>query len=174
MSATGASRLISAIVHAGYDCPAGTLLMAKLGMCAATPFIPVQELRTLFSGHRWWQAFNPDESRTALAVWSAAANGVPTWSCSPASRRALEPMLERPSPPCTPGRQASPAPTMTDAAENAVANGVNRCGRPVKWIVRAEQHGAALRRRVHQHKARSQRRRHPRGRYRPHVIEIDL
>ena len=60
--ATGASRANSAIVHAGYDCPAGTL-MAKLNVRGNALYsqwceeldVPFQRVGSLVA------AFNPDE-----------------------------------------------------------------------------------------------------------------
>ena len=77
--ATGASRANSAIVHAGYDCPAGTL-MAKLNVRGNALYsqwcreldVPFQRVGSLVA------AFNPDEKLELRWLYERGLqNGVP-------------------------------------------------------------------------------------------------
>ena len=140
--ATGASRANSAIVHAGYDCPAGTL-MAKLNVRGNALYsqwceeldVPFQRVGSLVA------AFNPDEKLELRWLYERGLqNGVPDMEMLTGEQaRALEPMLSEKAIAALHARTAGitcPYEMTIACAENAVANGVELLlGRPVKWIV---------------------------------------
>ena len=140
--AMGASRANSAIVHAGYDCPAGTL-MAKMNVrgnalydrwCAELD-VPFQRVGSLVA------AFNPDEKLELRWLYERGLqNGVPDMEMLTGDEaRALEPMLSPKAIAALHAKSAGitcPYEMTIACAENAVENGVELLlGRPVKWIV---------------------------------------
>ncbi len=150
--AMGASRANSAIVHAGYDTPAGTL-MAKLNVRGNALFtqwcdeleVPLQRVGTLVA------AFNADEKLELRWLYERGLqNGVPGMEIlSGQKARKMEPML---SPDVVAALHAKtggitcPYELTIACAENARANGVEwLLGKRVKWIV-AEPHNLVLRR----------------------------
>ena len=140
--AMGASRANSAIVHAGYDCPAGTL-MAKLNVRGNALYsqwckeldVPFQRVGSLVA------AFNPDEKLELRWLYERGLqNGVPDMEMLTGEQaRALEPMLSPKAVAALHAKSAGitcPYEMTIACAENAVANGVELLlGRPVKWIV---------------------------------------
>ena len=140
--AMGASRANSAIVHAGYDCPAGTL-MAKLNVRGNALYtqwceeldVPFQRVGSLVA------AFNPDEKLELRWLYERGLqNGVPEMEMLTGEQaRALEPMLSDKAIAALYARTAGitcPYEMTIACAENAVANGAELLlGRPVKWIV---------------------------------------
>ena len=149
--ATGASRANSAIVHAGYDCPAGTL-MAKLNVRGNALYtqwceeldVPFKRVGSLVA------AFNPDEKLELRWLYERGLqNGVPDMELiSGEQARALEPMLSGEAVAALHAKTAGitcPYEMTIACAENAVANGAELLlGRPVKWIV-SEPNGMVVR-----------------------------
>ncbi|HIS03772.1 MAG TPA: NAD(P)/FAD-dependent oxidoreductase [Candidatus Pullichristensenella avicola] len=140
--AMGASRANSAIVHAGYDCPADTL-MAKMNVrgnalyerwCAELD-VPFERVGSLVA------AFNPDEKLELRWLYERGLqNGVPDMEMLTGDQaRALEPMLSNRAIAALHAKTAGitcPYEMTIACAENAVENGVELLlGRPVKWIV---------------------------------------
>ena len=150
--ATGASRANSAIVHAGYDCPAGTL-MAKLNVRGNALYakwceeldVPFARVGSLVA------AFNPDEKLELRWLYERGLqNGVPGMEMLTGEQaRALEPMLSPKAIAALHARTAGiscPYEMAIACAENAVANGAELLlGRRWHGSSRAEQHGRALR-----------------------------
>ena len=96
--AMGASRANSAIVHAGYDCPAGSSRRAST--CAATscshPGAVIWTCRFSASAH-WWSALaRRTKTRFGRFTSAASKNGVPGMKLiSGDEARAMEPALSK-------------------------------------------------------------------------------
>lgn len=140
--AMGASCANSAIVHAGYDCPAGTL-MAKMNVRGNALFetwckeldVPFARVGSLVT------AFNADEKLELRWLYERGLqNGVADMELiSGEEARALEPMLSQQAIAALHAKTAGitcPYELTIACAENAQENGVELLlGRTVKWIV---------------------------------------